>query len=114
MAKGRALNDADIPSNIKRVLVELADRLRRELGDVEVYLFGSYARGDWLKSSDLDLIVVSPKFEGMSIGERYRIVRSLLPDTISVELLLYTPREFARARERSVVVRDASRYWIKL
>ena len=112
MARRRGLEG--LPTEVRRALEEFVERLRGELGEAEVYLFGSYARGDWLRSSDVDLVVVSPAFRGLGPGERYRLVRRLLPDTISVELLLYTPEEFARALERSVVLRDASRYWVRL
>jgi predicted nucleotidyltransferase len=37
-----------------------AQRVRRDLGEAEVYLFGSGARGDFNLGSDLDLLVVSP------------------------------------------------------
>ena len=110
----RGLKGLRLPRHVADALEGFISRAARELGDVEVYLFGSYARGDWLRDSDLDLIVVSRRFKGMDVGERYRVVRSLLPDSISVEILAYTPEEFRRARERSVIIRDAAEYWIRL
>ncbi len=89
-------------------------RVREVLGEVEVYLFGSYARGDWIEDSDLDLVVVSPYFKGLTIGERYVIVRELLPKDVGVEMLLYTPEEFERVKKRSVVIQDAMEYWVRL
>ena len=84
------------------------------MGEVEVYLFGSYARGDWLRDGDLDLIVISPRFEGIELGRRYVLIRELLPTNISVELLLYTPSEFKRLLKKSTILQDAPKYWIKL
>jgi hypothetical protein len=43
---------------ILRRLVELAERLRRELAVEAVYVFGSFARGDEHEGSDIDLLVV--------------------------------------------------------
>ena len=63
---------------------------------MEVYLVGSWARGDWLLDSDVDLIVVSKRFEGLSLGERYRLVKSLTPPGRSLDVLAYTPEEFER------------------
>jgi predicted nucleotidyltransferase len=103
-----------IPESVAAVLEEFVRRVRELLGEAEVYLFGSYARGDWLVDSDIDIIVVSDKFRGMELGERYVMVRSLLPTTVSVDLLLYTREEFERARRRSIIVGDAEEYWIKL
>ena len=82
--------------------------------DAQVYLFGSYARGDWLEDSDLDIIVVSPKFRGLTIGERYAMIREHLPSDISVELLLYTPEEFEKARKKSIIIQDAAEHWIRI
>lgn len=50
----------------------------------------------------------------MGIGRRYALVRALLPPDVSVELLLHTPEEFERARSRSVILRDAERYWVRI
>ncbi|MEM2245628.1 MAG: nucleotidyltransferase domain-containing protein [Thermofilum sp.] len=110
----QGLNSVNVPSELKEILGEFVEKVKAQLGPAEVYLFGSYARGDWLRDSDVDLIVVSPAFQGLDLGKRYSLVRRLLPDTISVELLLYTPEEFERLREKSVVLRDAARYWVKL
>jgi len=35
-----------------------AERLRRELPDAQVFLYGSVARGNWNLHSDIDLLVV--------------------------------------------------------
>jgi len=44
----------------------------------KVYLFGSFARGMWLKDSDVDVIVISKYFEGIEFWERYPKLRNLL------------------------------------
>ena len=113
-AERRGLDSLELPQRIKEVLREFLAKVREELGGAEVYLFGSYARGDWLYDSDLDLVVVSPKFKGLSIGERYALVRRLLPEDVSVEVLAYTPEEFRGALRRSIILRDASEYWVRL
>ena len=113
-AERRGLDSLELPQRIREALREFLARAKEELGGAEVYLFGSYARGDWLYNSDLDLVVVSPRFKGLSVGERYALVRRLLPEDVSVEVLAYTPEEFRRALRRSVILRDASEYWIKL
>jgi len=113
-ARERDLSRLRLPPYVKEALEELAAKAREELENVEIYLFGSYARGDWILDSDVDLVVVSPRFEGLSIGERYALVRRMLPARISVEVLAYTPEEFERAKRRSVILKDASRYWVRI
>ncbi|MEM2316049.1 MAG: nucleotidyltransferase domain-containing protein [Candidatus Nezhaarchaeales archaeon] len=41
------------------------------------YLFGSYVKGSWIKTSDIDLVVVSRDFEGMSFTERLDLINRL-------------------------------------
>ena len=105
----------ELPRKIRRALKKLRRDIVKVLDEnVEVYLFGSYARGDWLEDSDLDLIVVSDKFKGLSLGERYCLVRKLLPNNISVEILPYTPEEFKKAKKKSIVLKDALEYWVRI
>ena len=49
-----------MPVNIKKLLAELKQGLSKIYGDrlKAVYLFGSYARGDYHKGSDLDVMIV--------------------------------------------------------
>ncbi|MEM0027639.1 MAG: nucleotidyltransferase domain-containing protein [Ignisphaera sp.] len=103
-----------VPEDVLELLRAFADRLRAVLGFAEVYLFGSYARCDWLVDSVIDLIVVSDGFRGLGLGERYALVRKLLPPNRGFEILTYTPEEFEYAKKRSIVIQDASEYWIKI
>lgn len=114
MVELQVLDRLDLPEEIKNILKDFIVKIKERLGEVEIYLFGSYARGDWLHDSDVDLVIVSPGFKDIDLGKRYIIVRSLLPAKISVELLLYTPEEFEKMKERSVILQDAEEYWVRL
>lgn len=103
-----------VPEDVLELLRGFAERAKSVLGSVEVYLFGSYARGDWLSDSDIDLIVVSDAFKGLDLGRRYALVRKLLPHDRGFEILTYTPEEFEEAKRRSIVVQDAAEYWIRI
>ena len=95
----------------KRVLEELR-RLAGELGAV-VYLFGSYARGDFLLDSDVDIVVVSSRFEGVGYLDRVAAVRALLPPDIGFDIIALTPREFEERLGLSFY-REISKYWVKI
>ena len=103
-----------VPEDVMRILKDFVRLARNALGWVEVYLFGSYARCDWLEDSDIDLIVISPAFKGLDLGRRYAIVRKLLPPDKGFEILTYTPEEFEEVKKRSIVIKDAMEYWIKI
>ena len=54
-----------MPTNIKRLLAELKMGLAELYGQrlKAVYVFGSYARGDYDESSDLDVMIVISDYE---------------------------------------------------
>lgn len=100
-----------------RRLWEIRERVLRVLGELsaklgaDVYLFGSYARGDHLLDSDVDVLVVSERFEGMRYVDRVALVRSMLPGDLGFDVVALTPRELARG---GAFVREISRHWIKV
>ncbi len=59
-----------------------------------VILFGSRARGNNLKESDIDLLIVGKVFEDMNIFERIRMVNDLWAGKYSIEPVIFTPEEF--------------------
>ncbi|MDW8359185.1 MAG: nucleotidyltransferase domain-containing protein [Candidatus Caldarchaeum sp.] len=102
-----------VVENVRKLVEELSKTVKVE----KVFLFGSYARGTWLRTSDVDLIIVSRDFEGMSFGRRLDLVNSAawrLRLSPPVEPLAYTPEELERKISESAVVSDASRYWLRL
>jgi len=103
-----------VPLRVEKALRALHEALRKTYGDAELYLFGSYAKGDWLEDSDVDVVVVSEAFKGKSMPKRIGEVRNLAPKDTSFEILAYTPQELREAVKRSVAVQDAKTYWRKI
>lgn len=108
------LERLSLPPKVFKAIVDLVKVLKELSSDVKVYLFGSYAKGTWLEDSDVDLVIVSSYFEHMEPVDRYRFVRRLASDEIPFELLIYTPKEFEEALKKSIVLKDASEYWIEV
>ena len=102
------------PNEVRDALARLAKRLNEKFGPAELYLFGSFAKGDWLEDSDIDIVTVSEKFEGRPMPERINAVRGLAPDDMAFEILAYTPKELKEALKRSITIQDASTYWKKI
>lgn len=95
---------------------EEAVRALRELGEelgAEVYLFGSYAEGTHTLESDVDVVVVSERFEGLSYAERVRLVRERLPERLGFDVIALTPREFEERKGRAFF-RSISRRWVRV
>jgi len=63
-----------VGEEVRRVV----EAVRREIPDARIILFGSRARGDYLKTSDIDLIIVSRVFGGMHFSDRAKYVLEIL------------------------------------
>jgi uncharacterized protein len=60
----------------------------------QIYLFGSYARGNYTEWSDIDLAVVSDSFEGRRWKDRQKIRPITLSGSSLIEVLPYRPEDF--------------------
>ena len=98
----------------ERLIEEIRAFMRRaRVG--EVWLYGSWARGDQREWSDVDLMLISPRFRGVRFIDRL----SALYDHWELlnpyaELLAYTPEEFERARGGLGIEREAARTGIRI
>lgn len=79
-----------------------------------VLLFGSQARGDMHEDSDTDIIVVSPAFRGMNALRRMSEARRAWPAHLPVDIICYTPEEFAELSTRFSLVSEALREGIEV
>lgn len=77
-------------------------------------LFGSRARETELCTSDYDIILVSPAFAGMPFTERARAVAESWTLPLPLEVLCYTPDEFAARAAGLTMVREAMETGIEL
>ena len=90
--------------DLTEALQKFKQRLEKEFRTTKLILFGSRARGDHLKDSDIDLAVISEDFEGMNFLERIKRVARLWDGDLRLEPLCYTPEEFERRKgELSIV-----------
>ncbi|MBC8249510.1 MAG: nucleotidyltransferase domain-containing protein [Anaerolineales bacterium] len=64
-----------------------------------VILFGSWARGDEDEYSDLDLVIIKETQERFL--DRLERVYDLVKPTFAMDVLVYTPQEFAEMQERN-------------
>ena len=88
--------------------------LRKRLAPLQVIAFGSRARGDALSTSDLDLILVSPRFAAVPFLKRPVEMLEALDYPGGLEFLCYTPEEFEEKREEFGIVRVALEEGISL
>ncbi len=103
----------DLPSRVREAIEDLR-RVGEEVGIREAYLTGSFARGDWLLQSDIDLIIVSDSFKDKEIGERFWMIKKMMNINIPLDLLAYTCGEFEESKKRSIILQDMLKYAIRI
>jgi predicted nucleotidyltransferase len=78
--------------------------LREQYAPERILLFGSLACGEVGEWSDIDLVII--KQTGQKLLDRIRKVMSLLKPRVGVDILVYTPQEFARLSQERPFVRQ--------
>lgn len=97
-----------------RVTTRFMKDVSKKFHVAKAILFGSRARGDSLKNSDYDIILVSPDFEGKHFTERASEVLRTLTFHFPMDLLCYTPKEFDEKKSQIGIVRRAVSEGIEL
>ncbi len=82
---------------------ELIEKFQKALqGKVEAaYFFGSFARGDVHRDSDLDLILIlkNPHKDFLKRAEDFFFLQNIFP---ALDLLIYTPEEFEAKNKNEI------------
>lgn len=73
-------------------------RLRGELRVEALVVFGSFARGESSRESDLDIAVVSPDLAGISWPRRIQRLYDQWPGGRACDVIGFTPEELLEAR----------------
>lgn len=81
-----------------QIMEEVKKRLISTFNPVEIYVFGSYARGTAHEGSDLDLLVIVDEFDPKDIyKEMSKGHRALFGLGISKDIIVLSKAEFAIA-----------------
>ena len=97
---------------ITRMIRGYIRSLSREIRVQRTILFGSWARGDYLDDSDIDLIVLSDDFEAVPLEDRLVILQRHWNDErrgLALEAFGYTQSEFAELQRYQHLAREAKR-----
>lgn len=104
------ITDRNVRSWIDRFVAAVTDRYAPE----KILLFGSRARGDHLVESDVDILIVSKKFEGINWLKRISDVSLHWDGMVTLEPLCYTPAEFEEKKRMIGIVSQAVKEGIDL
>ncbi len=90
---------------VRKVLEQHRDRLREELGVAGLSVFGSVARGEAARESDIDVLV---DFEGPADFSRYMELKERLEGLLKARVDLVT-RKGLRPALRPIIEKEAIR-----
>ncbi len=94
------------------VAEDYLNNLRQELKVEKMILFGSAARGEMNKDSDIDLIVVSSDFKKMDFMERLIWLSRLREGksrSFAMDVFGYTPQEFKNSNKKRIILEEAKK-----
>jgi len=97
-----------------REIEDFLDSLKKIYNPEKIILFGSRARGNSLKESDYDIIVVSRKFKNIHFLERISDLLELWDHDYHIDILPYTPEEFEQKKKEIGIVAKAVKEGIEL
>jgi predicted nucleotidyltransferase len=87
---------ANVPGLDAPVLGEIVRRLVDLYHPERIYLFGSAARGEAGPDSDYDFMVVVPDDTPREVRETKAVFKALLDIDASIDVLVWTRREFEK------------------
>jgi len=83
-------------------------KVRKKYSINQAILFGSRARGEHLKNSDYDIILVSADFRDIFFTKRSALMYDFWQHwPIDIEPLCYTPEEFEAKKNQIGIVSEA-------
>ena len=99
---------------LEQSLREFKKKLEKKLGSITMVLFGSNATGKARPDSDVDLIIVSPKFAGKKLHERPKGFWLAWDIDKPVDFLCFTPKEFEKQQRETSIVSEALKHGIMI
>lgn len=96
----------------KGLVIELVKRYLNELNKhgirvEKAYLYGSYARGNYHKDSDIDIVIISKDFQGARFSDWKRIAPLTEDIDVRIEPMPYRPEDFTDSDPLAVEVMAA-------
>ena len=99
--------------NAKKVVKEYLKCFPSSIKVNGVFLFGSHATGKAREDSDIDIVVISTDFEKIDFIKRMEMLSRFRQAEITrstpMDIIGYTPEEFANIDKESVMMRQAKK-----
>lgn len=84
-----------IPNEIKNKILDFIEKSANyKIIYSDVFLFGSYAKGNYNELSDIDLALVSDDFEGIRFYDNLKLADPLIESSTEIEPHPFTKSDF--------------------
>jgi predicted nucleotidyltransferase len=106
----KKLSKSKIKKEVLSIIKDYLQNVKEKINVKKVILFGSAARGEMHRDSDIDLIILSPDFKKMEFMKRLILLSRLrrgMKKTAPMDIFGYTPEEFERLSKESIVLQEA-------
>ncbi len=110
VSKTSAIQDPEL----RRFLDERLEQIRRAFDPRVLLFFGSRVQGHADEWSDIDLIIVSDRFEGIRFLDRMHLFHEEVQPHRHVDALCYTQEEFEWKASQPTIVREAVRDGVRV
>jgi len=97
-----------------QVAQDFHKRIKKKFKFNKLILFGSRARGDNLKNSDFDFIIISKEFENKPFFLRPSEFFDYWKLNVDLEIICYTPQEFEKKKNQIGIVQQAFKEGIEI
>src|SRR3989338_8218398 len=93
--------------SIIKLLREFKSETNKVLTIKKMYLFGSRAKGNPHRWSDIDLVIVSDNFKKLKFKKGATRMYDYWNLNYPVDFLCYTPEEFNKLKKQVTIVKEA-------
>lgn len=80
--------------DINKIIQRFISLVSQEFPVRTLYLFGSYAKGNANDSSDIDIAIVSDKFEGRRFWDREKLGKYVIKSSFDLEVHPFKTEDF--------------------
>lgn len=97
-----------------KYLKKLLVKIKKKFNIKKVILFGSRAKGNYFLDSDVDILLVSPDFEGIFFSDRMGDIIYEWDGPVDLEPFCYTQEEFEKKKKQIGIVKEAIKTGIEI
>ena len=100
--------------SIKKELKIFKEKISKDIPIKTMIFFGSRVMGKYGRDTDIDLMIVSPKFKRLDFFQRGAKMYDYWDLDYPVDFLCYTPEEFNKLKKRVSIVSEVIKSGIKI